>query len=163
MSDPQPRGFMRLSTLFSLAICSLYLTACDRGDTGDEGGAEAESSTEGATGGDEAEAATVDHSDPVAVVQAMLAVAETEQWDLLGGLCDPTGDNDGDTRRICELATTPDDRGEFAEVFGGGAVGEGAEVDAEAGRASVPFTFDGGRGETMELVMRDDRWYLYSF
>lgn len=120
----------------------------------DEGG-----SAPGAAAGD----ASVDHSDPAAVVQAMLDVATTTDWARLGGLCDPTGGNDGDTQRICNLATDADDRAEFIEVFRGGTLNGDTEITGDT--ATVPFLFGvtERRGEEMRLVQRDGRWYLASF
>lgn len=164
---------MRIPTLYTALAVTLTLgAACDRGDTETDGAANAApgegsavAEIEGPLGGGTGEAVPVDHADPEAVVATMLEVATTNEWDRLANLCDPNGEGDGDTRRICDLATNPEDRAEFIEVFRGGTVGEFVEVNAETGQARVPFTFGQTEreNETMNLVLRDGAWYLYSF
>jgi hypothetical protein len=108
-------------------------------------------------------AAEVDQSDPVRVVQALFDAARTGQLAPLGGLCDPQGENDGDTRNICNLAQEGSQSGEFVQYFRSGRVNGQATVNGS--RASVPILFgpDGRRPETMQLIKRGNRWYLFSF
>jgi len=106
---------------------------------------------------------TVDHSDPVAVTVAIFIAARTLDASDLSGLCDPLGENDGDTRDICQL--TPDDGkwDEFVAWFEWGMVSGSATIEGD--RATVPLLFgsDGSRSEEMNLINRDGMWYLSSF
>ena len=106
---------------------------------------------------------TLDQSDPVSVVNAIFFAAQTGDYSNLASLCDPNGDNDGDTQAICDITAESDDVDLFAEYFALGQMQGQAEVEGD--EASVPFTFgpNGTDEETMNLILRDGVWYLYSF
>jgi hypothetical protein len=103
----------------------------------------------------------VDQSTPEKVVEAVFNAAKSGDIDHLKGLCDPKGENDGDTKRICQL--TEADAAEFMEYFKKGKVNGEAQIDGD--KASVPILFgpEGKTKETMIVVKRGDKWYLYSF
>lgn len=105
----------------------------------------------------------VDFTDPVKVVQAIFDAAKNENFAVLASLCDPKGENDGDTRRICSVATDSKISDEFVLWFSKGKVTGKALIEDD--RARVPFVFgpDGKKKEEMNLIKRDGRWYLYSF
>jgi len=105
----------------------------------------------------------VDHAKPESVVNAIFAAAKSGDDSKLAGLCDPTGDNDGDTRDICNAKKGSKDWAEFEKYFAKGAVKGSPRIDPET--AVVDFTFgpDGKMQETMNLVKRDGKWYLSSF
>ena len=105
----------------------------------------------------------IDFTDPVSVLQAVFTAARTEDFGILSGLCDPLGENDGDTAMICAMSEDHPEVEMFIEHFATGRViGEALIV---GDRARVDFTFgpDGDEGETMGLVRRDGRWYLIDF
>lgn len=105
----------------------------------------------------------VDFSDPVKVVQAIFDAARNKDIVILTSLCDPEGENDGDTRRICNVAKDSTLLDEFVLWFAKGKVTGKAVIEGD--RARVPFLFgpDGKKKEEMNLVKREGRWYLYSF
>jgi hypothetical protein len=159
--------------IFAL-IAAMAVAACERADDTDgteaPGTSDESEASENATDNTEENptaatdgATSVDHTDPSAVVQAMLDVATSNDWAQLGGLCDPDGGNDGDTQRICNLATDAEDRAEFIEVFRGGTLNGAARISGDT--AVVPFVFGvtDRNAEEMRLVQRDGRWYLASF
>ena len=102
---------------------------------------------------------------PEGVVLSIFEAARTGDFTGLAGLCDPLGENDGDTQMICDLATDDTNREEFIAAFSTGTVIGDAVVALSGDRAEVPFLFgpDGDEEETMELVKRNDRWYLLGF
>jgi len=106
---------------------------------------------------------SVDFSDPVSVLEAVFEAARSEDFDDLAYLCDPLGENDGDTQMICDITFGHPDRDEFVEFFATGKVSGPAVIDGDT--AAVPFVFgpDGDDDETMNLVLRDGRWYLFGF
>ena len=116
--------------------------------------------------------ALYDPAVPESVVKAVFRAADTRDLEVLPRLCDPEGQNDGDTRSLCQLATSNDQNSidEFVRVFRPGRI-TGAttyvrEEDTEF--ALVPFRFNhpGKKNrdrETMKLVKREGAWYLYSF
>jgi len=105
----------------------------------------------------------VDFTDPVAVVQALFDAAATENFSALSQLCDPLDENDGDTEDICAITDDHPLRDEYVQLLSTGKVEGDPLIDI--GFASVHFSFgpNNSRSETMRLVLRDGRWYLYSF
>lgn len=105
---------------------------------------------------------------PESVPKALFQAARTRNLDLLTGLCDPKGENDGDTRKLCRLDTEKTD--DFIRAFRPGRI-TGPTTYAREGDtefALVPFRFNhpGKKNrdrETMKLVKREGAWYLYSF
>ena len=128
---------MKKVILFAFAaVFSFSLTACGGGGGGDQ-------------------------SSPEGVVKMVFAAASSGDLSSLKDLCDPQGENDGDTRRICESADKNPD--EFKEYFAKGKINGESTVEGE--RAEVPFLFgpDGTKEESMRVIKRGDKWYLYSF
>ncbi|MCK4762465.1 MAG: hypothetical protein KAW12_09730 [Candidatus Aminicenantes bacterium] len=105
----------------------------------------------------------VDFSNPVKVVDAIFEAARNEDLTVLDQLCDPKGENDGDTRRICEMAKNPEMIEEFYEWFGKGKVTGAAVIEGDT--AKVPFVFgpEAQHKEDMILVKREGKWYLSDF
>jgi hypothetical protein len=97
------------------------------------------------------------------VVQAIFDAAKNKDIVILTSLCDPKGENDGDTRRICNVAKDSKKLDEFVLWFSKGKVTGKAIIEGD--RAMVPFVFgpDGKKKEEMNLIKRDGKWYLYSF
>ena len=105
----------------------------------------------------------VDFSDPKAVTAQVFHAAATGRADNLSSLCDPRGENDGDTARICALTTAAPDWADFRTEFAHAHLNGEPRVSGD--RAAIHFVFgpDATRSETMELVQRDGRWYLSAF
>jgi tetratricopeptide (TPR) repeat protein len=102
---------------------------------------------------------------PESVVQAVFDAAKSGDFAPLKELCDPLGENDGDTQMICDMATDDTNREEFVQYFATGKISGEASISPQGDRAEVPFLFgpDGEREETMELINRDGQWYLFGF
>jgi tetratricopeptide (TPR) repeat protein len=102
---------------------------------------------------------------PESVVQAIFDAAKSGDFASLKNLCDPLGENDGDTQGICDLATDDTNREEFVQYFATGRISGDAQISPEGDKAEVPFLFgpDGDREETMGLINRDGQWYLFGF
>ena len=99
------------------------------------------------------------HATPSSVVRAIISAADRSDPDGLAGLCDPRGENDGDSKRICDMNRSSHDWSEFVELLRGAVVGE-TEVSGASARVLVAFGADRGGEETFELVLRDGLWYL---
>ncbi len=102
---------------------------------------------------------------PESVVQAIFEAAKSGDFASLKELCDPLGENDGDTQMICDIATDDTNQEEFVQYFATGKISGDAKISRGGDKAEVPFLFgpDGDREETMELINRDGQWYLFSF
>jgi Flp pilus assembly protein TadD len=109
-------------------------------------------------------ASTVDFSDPVAVMQAVFDAAATQDFSILPALCDPMGENDEDTARICAITADHPDRDSFVEYFGKGTIYGEAILHGDD-QAEVRFFYgpNGDEAETVHLIKRDGKWYLLGF
>ena len=99
------------------------------------------------------------HYDHLAdVVQAVFVAAQTDDFDGLQELCDPQGENDGDTQMICDLATDSTNREEFVQFFAQGQLNGEVVISQDGNQAEVPFLFgpDGQQEESMERSTATD-------
>lgn len=166
------RTFLTLATALALAACS--------GDKKEE--TETQAADSEAAGGEAATGTpsgvalpkgtkkeqqpgpdSVDHADPAAVVATLFAAAKSNNSMILSGLCDPKGENDGDTKDICSLTTKSPKWSEFVEYFQDGSVAGEPSIDGETASVPIKFGPGGARDETVKLVKRDNGWYLSSF
>lgn len=124
----------------------------------------------------------VDLKDPKSVVRAIFYAAESEDFDVLRGLCDPLNENDSDTRNMCELhrlQSKLEEKGthpkakkrvkSFKKIFAPGRIRDEISYSEFEGAqyAEVPVWIDHPSGkdrkkETVKLVKRYGNWYLSS-
>ena len=104
----------------------------------------------------------IDQTKPEEVVKAIFKSAKSGDFEMMKNLCDPMGENDGDTRDICQLKDEKIQQ-EFVKYFKNGKLNGSAQIKDD--RAIVPFLFgpNGDKKEEMKLIKRDGKWYLYSF
>ncbi|MFN8394045.1 MAG: hypothetical protein U0176_05160 [Bacteroidia bacterium] len=102
-------------------------------------------------------------STPEAVVEGIFAVAKGGDPKLLADLCDPEGQGDIETRRICDYANGFDPDGEFPMFWGSGKVDGAAIVNGSNALVPILFGPRGDRRDTLELVKRGEKWYLLRF
>ena len=102
---------------------------------------------------------------PQSVMYVIFVAAAAGYYDSLCDLCDPLGQNDADTQGICDLTEDESNREESAEYFHTGRISGDVEISPAGDRAKVPFSFgpDGDLEETMELINRGGKWYLFGF
>jgi hypothetical protein len=100
---------------------------------------------------------------PAAVLELLFAAARDEDFSQLAGLCDPQGENDGDTASICDLSADHPEHTTFIEQFSTGKVVGEARIDGDSAEVDFIFGPDGDWSETMTLIERDGRWYLLDF
>ncbi|HUS68578.1 MAG TPA: hypothetical protein VMZ28_28780 [Kofleriaceae bacterium] len=107
--------------------------------------------------------AEVDFGDPKAVTAALFWAAAHDDDTHLASLCDPRGENDTDTDRVCALTRRSSDWPAFREAFARGRLDGEPRVHGD--HAAIYFVFGPrvDQSETMELVRRDGRWYLWGF
>ena len=83
----------------------------------------------------------VDLTDPIAVVQAIFDAAQSGDFSQLSLLCDPEGENDGDTRDICLVSEDEELQDLFVEFFANGKVAGEATFRRFNSEATVPILF----------------------
>lgn len=126
----------------------------------------------------------LDQTDPSNVVNAIFYSARTDNYDLLENLCDPLGEGDGDTKRICGLTNMKKQAVQYGETVEmkktfdtfkdsfklattyGKVEYETSEEGVSTARVPFMFNHPGGESrssEVLELVKRDGKWYLSSF
>ena len=113
------------------------------------------------------EAVQADLSTPEGTLKAVFEAARTGDFTGLAFLCDPLGENNLDTRRICDLAEAADGffRASFVEYFRSGKLNGEAVISVDGNTAEVPFLFgpNGDQEETMRLIKRNGKWYLLDY
>jgi len=101
---------------------------------------------------------------PRNTLEEAFKAARTGNFSYLHLLCDPEGNNDGDTQKLCNLQNgTLADKLDYRVQFKLAHSLEEKYIDEN--RATVRFKF-GKKAqlfETMNLVKRDNKWYLISF
>ena len=120
----------------------------------------------------------IDFTNPESVVNAIFYAAQSHDFAILQGLCDPFGEGDGNTERICLVSDVADGTFEgdydpeeilikFVDMLENCYIHGNVtyELDSFDGsqKASVPFSCPGRGEETMNLVNRYGNWYLFSF
>jgi hypothetical protein len=105
----------------------------------------------------------VDFTDPKSVTASIFFAAETGRVAALPTLCDPAGENDEDTARICGMTPSSPEWAAFRAAFARAHLNGEPRVSGD--RAALHFVYgpDATESETMELVRRDGRWYLLEF
>jgi hypothetical protein len=110
-----------------------------------------------------AESLTDDETDPATVLEQVFAAARMEDFGRLADLCDPQGENDGDTETICAITDDHPEQATFVSQFAtGGIIGE-ARVEGDSAEIDFRFGPNGEWEETMTLINRDGQWYLLDF
>lgn len=125
----------------------------------------------------------IDFSDPISVVNAIFYAAQSKEFAIMQCLCDPYGQGDGDTKKLCSISAVANQikdyegnensqKGliEFVKIFESGRVNGLITYEEYDGTeyANVPFLFNHPNGasrsdESMKLVKRYGNWYLSSF
>ena len=117
------------------------------------------------------------------VVNSIFEAAKSGNYNHLYSLCDPNGFSDRDAKRICFTAQLADtvkggkasenaerNLAEFDSIFKTGKITGKVvyENDGQTEYAKVPIWYNHPQGEsrsneTITLVKRSEKWYLYSF
>ncbi len=109
-------------------------------------------------------AASVKATTPEKVVESVFVAARTGEFSNLKMLLPPSGNADGDVKRVCGVGEADEaGQSEFRKYFSKGGVSGKARIKGD--KAEVDFLFgpDGRKKETMELVRENGRWYLSQF
>ncbi|MCA9968706.1 MAG: tetratricopeptide repeat protein [Anaerolineales bacterium] len=106
---------------------------------------------------------TVDHANPASVLLAVFTAAANGEFTGLADLCDPLGQNDGDTSLICEITPDHPNAADFVQYFANGRIDGQLTITGDT--AELPFRFgpDAATAETMQFILRDGKWYLFGF
>jgi tetratricopeptide (TPR) repeat protein len=105
----------------------------------------------------------VDYENPTSVLLTVFHAAASGDYANLSLLCDPLGENDGDTAMICEVTADHEMAGDFGAYFGNGRINGPLTINDD--HAELPFLFgpDADQAETMNFILRDGKWYLFDF
>lgn len=109
---------------------------------------------------------SLDQTKPESIMNAIFEAANSGNYDALGNLCDPKGENDKDTKMICKLGKGKADdelKSDFKKYFAKGKVTGTPKIEGDKCKLDFTFGRDGTKKETMNFIKRDGKWYLYSF
>ena len=101
---------------------------------------------------------------PTSLMNYIFTSAKSGDFSKFHYMCDPYGDNDGDTKAICSMQMLSQEEKEafITDLGNAKIIGEPVIV---ADKAEVEFTFGptANKRETMHLIKRNGLWYLDSF
>lgn len=108
---------------------------------------------------------TFDFQDtPEGVVNYLFQSAKNRDFSKLRNLCDPYGENDGDTRGICLVEMQPIImQNEFVESFEKGRIMGKPTIRNEIAVIEIAFGPSSNQLEKINLVKRMNKWYILSF
>ncbi|MEO7308869.1 MAG: hypothetical protein ABIX01_00615 [Chitinophagaceae bacterium] len=104
-----------------------------------------------------------DQSTPEGVAEIIFNSARTGEFAPLKSLCNDAVDTDGDSKKVCEVATDKESQKQFVEYFSRGKVNGVASVEGDKAAVKIFFGPEGTKEETLNMVKKDDKWYLASF
>lgn len=108
------------------------------------------------------------HLTPENLVNSMFKAISEKDYAVLRDLCDPLGENDGDSRKICGMEYLEEtEQNEMIEYFGKASINGSTTYETVDGDsyAHVPIIFGPNRDlkETIELVNRKGKWFFSSY
>lgn len=107
---------------------------------------------------------TFDFQDsPKGVINYLFESAKNNNFEKLRYLCDPYGENDGDSRGICFVATQSSEMQKyFVESFKNGRIMSEPKIENERAEVEIAFGLRSDRLEKINLVKRMNKWYIVS-
>lgn len=107
---------------------------------------------------------TFDFQDsPKGVINYLFESAKNNDFEKLRHLCDPYGENDGESRGICFIATQPSEmQNHFVESFKNGRIMSEPKIENDRAEVEIAFGPRSDRLEKINLVKRLDKWYIAS-
>ncbi|MCL4872345.1 MAG: hypothetical protein KJ063_25570 [Anaerolineae bacterium] len=105
----------------------------------------------------------IDFENPASVVEAIFIAARTEEFGILPYLCDPHGEADEDVKGVCAISPEHEQRDEFIQYFATAGINGEIVIDGNSAFVSYVFGPNKDQTETMELIRRNQLWYLLRF
>lgn len=103
-------------------------------------------------------------STPRQTLEEVFRCARTGDYSNIHFLCDPEKRNDGDTKRICEIATSSKiEKEEFQRFFKLAYSIKETIIREKAATVTFKFGPKAQQKETMRLVKSNNKWYLSRF
>jgi len=101
---------------------------------------------------------------PKWLLKQVFKAARTGEFGILSELCDPVGELDTETRRLCEVGNTPPDAQEdFVKYFENGKISSEAMIKGDSATVQILFGYDNNASALINFVKRDGTWYMSSF
>ncbi|PKP11492.1 MAG: hypothetical protein CVU08_12155 [Bacteroidetes bacterium HGW-Bacteroidetes-3] len=107
---------------------------------------------------------TFDFQDsPKGVINYLFESAKNNDFEKLRHLCDPYGENDGDSRGICFVAMQPSEmQNQFVESFKKGRIMSEPKIENDRAEVEIAYGPNSDKLEKINLVKRMDKWYIVS-
>ena len=107
---------------------------------------------------------TFDFQDsPKGVINFLFESAKNNDFEKLRYLCDPYGENDGDSRGICFIAMQPSEiQRQFVKNFKNGRIMSEPKIENDRAKVEIAYGPNSDRLEKINLVKRKDKWYIES-
>lgn len=106
------------------------------------------------------------HLTPENLVNSMFKAISEKDYAVLREICDPLGENDGDSSSICGMEYLEEtEQNEIRAYFGKACINGSVTYETEDGvsYAQVPILFGPNKDlkETINLVNRKGKWFFY--
>jgi len=104
-----------------------------------------------------------DQTTPRGVAEIIFSSAKSGEYAPLKDLCNSTLDTDGDSKKVCEVASDAEMQKTFKEYFSTGKVNGEPTIEGDKAAVKILFGPDGTKEETLNMEKKDGKWYLTSF
>ncbi len=100
---------------------------------------------------------------PEGVINYLFESAKNRDFSKLRNLCDPYGENDIDTRKICLLEMQPTEiQNQFVQEFENGRIIGESKMKSAIAEIEIAIGASSNRLEKIKLVNRMNKWYIES-
>lgn len=102
--------------------------------------------------------------DPESIMKYIFESAKKGDFSNFRNLCDPYGENDGDVSSICNAEILSKRlRNELQDTFKNGRIIGKANIKDDRAEIEFAYGLNSNKLEKMEMVKRNNLWYLYEF
>jgi len=103
----------------------------------------------------------VNFNHPVKVVESVFEAARTYNLEILNNLCDPFGENNDGSRKICELSD--DEIDIFVHEFSEGMILDNVMIKGDTARVPIRYGINGDKESIITLIKREKKWFILNF
>jgi hypothetical protein len=102
--------------------------------------------------------------EPDSIMKYIFESAKKGDFSDFRNLCDPYGENDGDVRSICNAEILSKRlRNELQDTFKNGRIIGKAIIEDDRAEIEFAYGLSSNKLEKMEMIKRNNLWYLYAF
>ncbi|MFK8044857.1 MAG: hypothetical protein AB8B72_05140 [Crocinitomicaceae bacterium] len=101
---------------------------------------------------------------PKWLLKQVFKAAKSGDFSILSKLCDPIGELDTETQRLCDVENTPPAaQKDFVKYFENGKISSDAMINGDSATVQILFGYENNASALINFVKRDGTWYMSSF